>query len=148
MEFGDLIGKEVTLVGCTEVFESLNNRSYDGYANNAMIVEFLLDNKTHILKILGDESDGYRSYLGEVDFITNKDEDYKNQQLIYLPPAKVRLISTSSTNIDLYEFKDELNHTWISFGTDNTDDYYPNYFLNISEIDLKSWREAKLGDIL
>jgi len=140
MEFDYFLGKEVTLVGYIENI-TLSNGS-------VIIVEFLHNNKTYILKASGNNDDGYRSYIDDISLISNKDVDYKNHTFIHLPPAKVKIIHIDSESYESYGFTDEFKHTWVSFGTNNKDDYYPYYFLNVEDIDLKSWREAKLNDIL
>lgn len=102
--------------GNLEKFDGLVGQEFDffGVCSN----EFKLDDC--VWEALEDEDDGYRSYLGSVE--------RKNSSGIFFRQSlgRVRLISVDKDDMDLYVLEDVLDgHRWLSFGTDNSCDYYP-----------------------
>lgn len=146
MTLDTLIGEKITLVGYTKEFEIVKG----GYYGNAscFIIVFKHDSNEYIMKIQEDPSDGYRSCLGEISFVDRKDEDFKNSTYTSLPPAKVIVNFKDTGSLNEWSLTDEFGEKWFTFGTSNVDDYYPSYFYTEPSNYLKSWREAKLGNIL
>ena len=80
---------------------------------------FKLDN--HIYEVLEDPSDGYRSYMEAVVIKQEKELIFFKKSL-----AKVVVKQVECEHFDGYYLVDsEDKHTWLIFGTDYTDDYYP-----------------------
>ena len=93
-------------------------------------------NKTHdlyrfqlgsvIFEVVEDENDGYRSSMEEVRVI---DKEAPRSQGDFL--AIVRIEATNLNSRTTWSLIDEVdNHTWLEFGTDNEDDYYPSFMFN------------------
>jgi hypothetical protein len=81
-----------------------------------------------IFKVLEDPNDGYRSCLGVIEYGEESDAIFFRK-----PLAKVRVETYEGLDRDTYNSSCqgyrlvdiEDGHTWLEFGTDNTDDYYP-----------------------
>lgn len=79
-----------------------------------------------VYEALEDEDDGYRSYLGSIEL--KDDHDYK---FLRRPLGRVRIEREDEGRFDGYRFIDVVtNHTWLTIGTDDTDDYYPYFIFN------------------
>lgn len=84
-----------------------------------------------VFKVLEDPDDGYRSYLGTIDY-TNK----HSSLFFYESIARVK-IETYDNKADYnglgqknhgYKLVDVYDgHIWLQFGTQNYDDYYPMF---------------------
>jgi len=83
-----------------------------------------------VFKVLEDPSDGYRSYMGAIDYT-----DKSTSIFFSVPIARIRVekyegesseYSEGNTGFRFVDVRD--GHVWLEFGTDNTDDYYP-YFV-------------------
>lgn len=100
IDFSELVGEKASLYYCN-------------YPNRFQLGKI-------IFEVMEDESDGYRSYLDKVVIVDN---DAPLGTLI----DKVTI--RSSTEIDEgYDLVSDDEFVWLTFGTDNTDDYYP-YFV-------------------
>lgn len=104
MAFDDLVGTECLFYG----------------VDNNM---FKIDDK--IWEAIEDADDGYRSMLGVVEEVADSGIFFRN------PIALVGIKCIDDdfhTGYALIDIEDD--HTWLVFGTDNTDDYYPSFFFN------------------
>jgi hypothetical protein len=84
---------------------------------------FKLDDQ--IYQAIENESDGYRSYLGEIKPISDEEAD---SNFIFFQNAvdRVTIVDVSNETFHGYEIVAiEDKHTWVRVGTDNVDDYYP-----------------------
>jgi hypothetical protein len=107
---------------------SLEGMILEYYGADSASHEFNIEGIT--FKVLADPDDGYRSHLGVVEY-----GDQSSAIFFRKPIAKVRIETYEGRSQDYvkadqgYKLVDvEDNHTWLEFGTDNTDDYYP-YFV-------------------
>ena len=97
-------------------FEELVGREFDFYG--AAEHQFRLDDTTW--EAIEDEDDGYRSYLGSIEI------PKATTMLFGQPIARVRVTVDKTDQHNLYRLMDiDGRHTWLTFGTENTDDYYP-----------------------
>lgn len=99
---------------------------------------FKLDDK--IWEAVEDPNDGYRSCLEDIKLV-NKGSVATG---IYFqqPIAIVKVIESSE--IHGYELVDvELPHTWLTFGTDNSDKYYPCFCFYYAPIPESMKRKPK-----
>ena len=110
MEFDNLIGQEFLFYGVDNHMFKINDTIWEA---------------------LEDPSDGYRSYLGSIEVTT------KNGIFFREPIAIVKLEkddtpqASYSIGCNGYKLIDvDYEHTWLVFGTDNTDDYYPTFYFN------------------
>ena len=124
----------------TAHFRSLSGLTLDYYGADIAEHSFKIDKI--VFKALEDPDDGYRSYLGAIDYTDGHDSIFFSS-----PIAKVKIEQfvafdnqdsyaahesiTNDNNITtksgyrLVDVEDE--HVWVEFGTDYTDDYYPMY---------------------
>jgi hypothetical protein len=109
-------------------FLNLLGGTYDYYGADTADNTFKIDNI--IFKVLEDPDDGYRSYLGTIDYT-----DKHSSLFFYESIARVK-IETYETISPEPAFGEEKNHgyrlvdtrdshVWVEFGTHNYDDYYP-----------------------
>lgn len=158
MTLDTLIGKNITLVAYSNALDiEIGNNYYTEYAT-CTFLKYKFDDKLYILKIIENPEDGYRSSLGVVNTVNETDVDYQKAVFQILPPAKVILKYYPDKNIsesddwsrkqNVYEFIDDIETVWFTFGTDNIEDYYPSYFCFHPDINLKAYREAIIGNIL
>ncbi|MFA6049961.1 MAG: hypothetical protein WC761_02085 [Candidatus Paceibacterota bacterium] len=103
--------------------------SIDIFADNEQVFDFYgahsncFKINNMYITVLEDPQDGYRSNYGACMFVENPGGFFNT------PLAQVRISSMKNANRWVYEFVDvEDGHIWLTFGTENTDDYYP-YFL-------------------
>jgi len=77
-----------------------------------------------IFEVIEDEDDGYRSSMQEVQII---DQNADRNPGDFLGIIQIRKNQFDSGNTqETWSLVDPMdNHCWLSFGTDNTDDYYP-----------------------
>lgn len=79
-----------------------------------------------VFEAVEDESDGYRSYLGEIRSLENPPAG----KLVFFQHRRVDTVkvrNADDTDFEGYEIvsvKD--GHVWVRIGTDNTDNYYPS----------------------
>jgi len=76
----------------------------------------------YVFEAIEDESDGYRSYLKSVEV-----KEIGDLIFFVTPIATVKITEETGASCDLYVFTDSEGYVWLTFGTNNTDDYYP-YF--------------------
>lgn len=113
-KFEDLIGKRLAFYGADEK----SNR-------------FRLGNR--ILKVVEDESDGYRSYFSHVeedmdDVLASVTNKLAMVQIQVASRPEKRTSDDPVSCIDSgYQLVDNKGHVWLEFGTDNEDDYYPSF---------------------
>lgn len=71
-----------------------------------------------VFNAIEDPDDGYRSYLDSVPMV-------KSDSTFYTKP----IVNVYFTKVgeDFIYLKDEKQHTWLSVGTDHSDDYYPSF---------------------
>lgn len=103
MRFEDVLGCEV---------------DFYGVDNNA----FKLG--SDVFEAIEDPDDGYRSYLRSVEV-----RDVEGLIFFERPLARVRVIrNDDGGRFDGYSLVDVVEgHTWLRFGTDDLDDYYPSF---------------------
>ncbi len=78
-----------------------------------------------VIQVVEDEDDGYRSYLGSVE--VREGDVIKDLIFFKTPLATVLVRESTEHECDGYELVDSAGHVWLSFGTDNRDDYYPSF---------------------
>lgn len=90
---------------------------------------FKLDNC--VFEAVEDENDGYRSMMSELRVVG---EEEVNKLIFFKTPvARVRVEDESegtysSHTFDGYKLVDVKDgHIWLTFGTDNSDNYYPSF---------------------
>ena len=119
MELKDLVGEH--LLSGLDTFVKPKERHYD---DDAQGFRFILDGVTY--EALEDPSDGYRSYLKELDI--------SNEKVSYTFPAQkvfgnMKDNSSYALN-DVIQFKNvDTQEIVLEFGTDNHDDWYPSCVL-------------------
>lgn len=81
-----------------------------------------------VFEAIEDESDGYRSMLGEFA-VVEKDCIFSGE-----PIASVKVTNAEMSPIDEYSYnfkgyclEDKNGHIWLRMGTSNYDDYYPMF---------------------
>ena len=117
-----------------EHFLSLVGGVVDYYGADGGECEFKIDSM--VFKVLEDPDDGYRSYLGTIEYAADSEGIFFPN-----PIARVKIESfedetstdpedfTGSGTCEGYRLIDiEDDHVWLEFGTANTSDYYP-YFI-------------------
>lgn len=105
MTYDDLVGSEFLFYGVDNHLMRLDDRVYE---------------------VCEDESDGYRSMLGDLVLRA------KTQGIFFREPvAIVTFCRYEEDSCDGYALLDEEHdHKWLCFGTDNSDYYYPNFYFN------------------
>ena len=96
IDIDDLVGKPAKLYYCNELHS------------------FQLG--SIIFEVIEDERDGYRSSMSHVDIIK---EDAPLRE--FLDNVEI----TQEDNGNIYNIVGSGGHVWVSFGTQNWDDYYP-----------------------
>jgi len=115
MELKDLVGKHL-LSGVDIIQETGRDIWHEEYE----VVRFVLDSKTY--KAIEDLSDGYRSYLANLEVTS---EEITN---VFSPQEVVGKMMEDNTHCvnDVIQFIDTTTgKTVLEIGTENTDDYYP-----------------------
>lgn len=77
-----------------------------------------------VFEVIEDEDDGYRSALGAVKL----EEETSPIKRIFFDRRldHVKLVTKVDDRSDLYQLVSTRDgHVWLTFGTDDTDDYYP-----------------------
>ena len=122
MELKDLVGEHL-LSG----FDTAIEPPKDTWSEEAEVIRFVLDGITY--KAIEDPSDGYRSYLQELEVTDEKiTNTFEPQKVI----GKMKDNDTYSVN-DTIQFIDAVTGKIVlEVGTDNTDDYYPYCVMNWS----------------
>ena len=122
--FLNLAGLDLDYYGCDE-------------ADNTFKVDDI------VFKVLEDPDDGYRSYLGTVDY-TRDHRDRPRAIFFSQPVAKVKIVPfviDPETDVSLgsrgeikgYQLIDSADgHCWLEIGTDYKDDYYPCFIFRHS----------------
>ncbi len=77
-----------------------------------------------LFEVEEDESDGYRSSVKETKVISIT-APIRGRAL-----AKITIKDAADQDLDGYDLIDEEGHTWLSFGTNNSDSYYPGFVFN------------------
>ena len=129
--FGKDWGEEALCKIVKKHFLALVGSEVDYYGADDAEHTFKVDDV--IFKALEDPDDGYRSYLGTINY----SED-SNSIFFRAPIARVRIKSFNGQRVPGldddtpyhgYRFVDvEDGHVWLEFGTKDYDDYYP-YFV-------------------
>lgn len=110
MDFDDLIGHEFLFFG-------VDNHMFKLEENIWLVEE--------------DAEDGYRSSLGPVKVA-------KHKGLFFREPVAIVRVELQDDARDGYILQDvEYKHTWLEFGTDNSDSYYPSFYFNYTPMDEK-----------
>lgn len=105
MNFDDIIGREFLFYGI------------DKYM-------FKLDD--YIWEVL-DSYDGYHSYLETVELRSNRDK--KLYKYFFREPLAIVTVVKDDLIGKGYAIADcEVDHTWLRFGTDETESYYPYFY--------------------
>lgn len=93
---------------------------------------FKLDN--HIWEVIEDPEDGYRSSLGPVE--ARHENDKKVNRIFFREPiAIVSVVEDSEVGTGYALIDCEIEHTWLKFGTDNTENYYPCFYFNYTPVE-------------
>lgn len=101
-------------------FDQLSGLKASLYYNNHLN-QFQLGSV--VFEVLEDECDGYRSCLGEVKVLNANAERRPGDFLGGVIVEKVY-----ENDFDGYHIVDDTDgHIWLTFGTDNVDDYYPSF---------------------
>lgn len=106
VNFDNLIGETATLYYCNEI-----NRFQLG----CMLFE-----------VIEDEQDGYRSSMEEVQIISNNADTHSN------PLSEVRIERSRSISNGYALVDVEDGFIWLTFGTDDYDDYYPCFIFRVN----------------
>lgn len=129
MEFSELVGDEFLFYGVDNQF-------------------FKIDDT--IWEVQEDPNDGYRSMLGTIEVCNNK---AKNKLFFREPIAIVRV--EEDPEIEGFRLRDtDHEHTWLQFGTDESESYYPCFRFNYTPMkvpqkklqSLKNKAKAKIHD--
>jgi len=116
-------------------FAALAGLALDYYGADSGEHTFSLDNI--VFKVLADPNDGYRSFLGAIEYAQQDTSIFFKEAL-----GKIRIVEfddETGTGDDSDDWSREMsrgyrlidesdNHVWLEFGTGNYDDYYP-YFM-------------------
>lgn len=101
-------------------FDQFNGLEAALYYNNKLN-QFQLGSV--VFEVIEDESDGYRSSMEEVT-ILQKDAERRPGDFL----ANVIIEKVFENDFDGYHLiGKEDSHIWLTFGTDNCDDYYPSF---------------------
>ena len=117
-DFNELVGKKFTLI------------------KSNLLNHFQLDKVVY--EVLEDESDGYRSMMKHVAIVDDDAPDSKWVGKEILGEVEVIVAPKNWTQYDWpkgsydifegYQLKSTSDgHIWLTFGTDNADDYYPSF---------------------
>jgi hypothetical protein len=121
MELKDLIGLH-KLSGVDMNSESIKDTWGDNY-EDCQVIRFVLDKKTY--SAIEDPEDGYRSCMREIREDSAKVENTFAPQAVFCNYVNK---GDYSENADILEFQDvKTGKTLLRVGTDNTDDYYPQF---------------------
>lgn len=102
IEFEKLVGQELYFFGVDNTMFKLGAQIWEAIEN---------------------EDDGYRSYLDSI-LVTDKREGIFSAKFL----AQVRMLSSDDVDFDGWKLVDISDgHVWLRVGTDNSDDYYPNF---------------------
>lgn len=76
----------------------------------------------HVFEAVEDPSDGYRSYLGSIDYV-----DPADRPIFFPDPLDIVTVKAREGNPDEDGFVLVAadGHIWLTVGTDDADDYYP-----------------------
>lgn len=74
-----------------------------------------------------DESDGYRSMMNEVALVPGLGGVFSGVPFCEVTVMVAPGNSGSHGSFDGYQLVDMRGHVWLTFGTDNSDDYYPSF---------------------
>ena len=126
--FSIYYAQSVRLQMAMKHFIALVDTVVDYYGSDAAENTFKIDDI--VFKAVEDPDDGYRSYLGSIDY--TKDT---NSIFFRKPLAKVKIVSFDEDCFDDYhegckgyrliDIKDK--HVWLEFGTAKYLDYYPMF---------------------
>ncbi len=122
MKLEDLIGEHYLSGLDTDI-----KKAEETWQDDANVFRFVLDGITY--KATEDPSDGYRSYLEDLETTEEKvDYTFPPQKVI----GKMREDEDYSKN-DVIEFYDAITTKLVlALGTDNYDDYYPSCIMDWS----------------
>lgn len=123
-QLSDFDGKEFELTGVETGSVGVKVDAYGrSMAEPANTITFILDGVAY--QALEDESDGYRSSMESLTIVDAKDVTNR------FPPCVVRgQMGGGSQSEILYLVSVESGQNVIEVGTDNSDDYYPNFVGN------------------
>jgi len=88
---------------------------------------------TVVFEVLEDESDGYRSYLGEVKIVRADAE-----KGAFLDEVIIQDIGGENNNEGYNLVSTRTKHVWLSFGTNNDDSYYPCFFFSFTPYNIEN----------
>ena len=77
--------------------------------------------------VLEDESDGYRSMLGEIEVTRKHDGIFFDAPLDTVSFVQTKELSYFTSPFEGYFVIGTDKHVWVEFGTENFDDYYPEF---------------------
>jgi hypothetical protein len=90
-----------------------------------------------VFKALEDPNDGYRSYLGALDYSEQHNSIFFKKSIAVVRIVPFDFTEETRTDDSFYSRREEVgyrlvdasdDHVWLEFGTDHSDDYYP-YFI-------------------
>jgi len=129
-------------------FMNLEGAELEYYGADSGDCTFKIDNI--VFKVVEDADDGYRSYLGTIDYT-----DLHNSIFFKTPIASVKIEIYDTANNEKPERDDDdqwmiggvnqgyrlidVNdgHVWLEFGTQNYDDYYPMFIFRHTPKEVK-----------
>ena len=102
-------------------FLALAGIELDYYGADSGELTFNIDEV--VFKVLEDPDDGYRSYLGALEYT-----DDHNSIFFQTPIAHVRMEVVDIETLRGYQLIDVSDsHIWLQFGTNYSDSYYPHF---------------------
>jgi len=108
-------------------FDEMVDQPFEFYGidNNQFRLGKLDTGELVTFEAMEDENDGYRSYLGSIEVIDSSESIFFQTPVALVRIAKSEKADTFFEGYYLVDVADD--HVWLTFGTDNNDDYYP-YF--------------------
>jgi len=129
--FGLSSNEETLIKMARSHFGSLVGSEVDYYGADSGDNTFKIDGI--VFKVLENASDGYRSYMGAINYTD------KHTSIFFGSPVARVIIEVYNTNEGYgvvnhgYRLVDvDDGHVWLTFGTDNHDDYYPMFIFRHS----------------
>ena len=111
MKFDDLIGKTLAFYGVDTTYFKLDDTVWQAVEN---------------------ESDGYRSLLGNIEVADNGDHIFYPQPLARVTVENIENGTYQGYEFEGYQLSDGDGHVWLIIGTMDYDDYYPTFIFAYS----------------
>lgn len=117
----------------TELKDLIYHGTWDlyGVCNNTIKIGCQKCGQILFVEILEDPNDGYRSMLGEVKVTKKSDGIFVDKPIDTVYFDEFKYSSTHESPFEGYRILGTENkYTWLLFGTENYDDYYPCFVFN------------------